>query len=316
MDRELREREQQRQFELREREQQRQMDLQEREQQRMFELQKLKLLNENSAVTQTSMEGNVIAPEANRKTIDLKHLVQKFDLKDGEISSFLILFERQAKRMGLSKDDYVFHLLGLLPLEITQLIARESEEEASDYAFVKNLLLKRFKLSPEKFRQKFVYHIRDSKGTWSDYVFEIRNYFNEWLAGLKINDFNSLKELIITDQLKKRVPNLIREHFIDSWPKYVNANELAAELDEYESVRSGIKISSENKGTKFLNLNDDSKNYSRMTNYRNPSRIDSYKYENRNTVVGHKSYEIWHGFDLFRYFIIFYIYPQILHFYM
>lgn len=291
----MQEREKVRELEVQERAKQREIEerlklkeIEDREKQRNFELQKLQLQNENKIVCQTSNEGNTTVPESNIKTIDFRNLMQKFDVKESEISSFLILFERQAKRVGLEEGDYVFHLLGLLPLEITQLIARESEEEASNYAFVKKLLLKRFKLSPEKFRQKFVSHVKDSKSTWSDYVFEIRNFFNEWLSGLKVNDLDSLKELIITDQLKKRVPGLMREHFIDSWPNYVNASELATKLDEYDSVRSGLKINSE-KSTKSVGQYDDYKNYSRVSNFPNSNRYDN-KFENRN-AMSHKSFE-------------------------
>lgn len=66
------------------------------------------------------------------------------------------------------------------------------------------MLLKHFKLSPEKCRQKFVTHVKEPKYTWKDFVFKIRNYFDEWLEGLKINYFDRLKELMITDQLRKR----------------------------------------------------------------------------------------------------------------
>jgi len=277
------EQEKQQLLEIQDREKQRLLEIEDREKQRNFELQKLRLLNENRVMFPTSTESNITMQE-NKKCIDLKGLMQKFDLKDGDISSFLIIFERQAKRVGLSEDDYVFHLLGLLPPEITQLIARESEEQANEYAFVKNLLLRRFKLSPEKFRQKFVNHNRDSKNTWTDFVFEIRNYFNEWLSGLKINDFDSLKELIVVDQLKKRVPNFMREHFIDSWPNYVNANELAGKLDEYENVRSGIGIKNSNefKSNPKLWPREDPKNIPRVMNYGNSDGIES-KFENRET---------------------------------
>ena len=56
-----------------------------------------------------------------------------------------------------------------------------------------------------------------------------------------MKDFNGLKELIITDQLKKKVPYEIRDHFIDSWTKITKPSELADKIDEYESVRRTCK---------------------------------------------------------------------------
>ncbi|UYV73949.1 hypothetical protein LAZ67_11001566 [Cordylochernes scorpioides] len=162
----------------------------------------------------------------------------KYESKDNDLSFYLILFERQAKRLGLDGDQWAFSLLGLLPYEMTQLIARETEEQSGDYRFVKRLLLKRYKLSPEQFRQKFEKHKRSQKGSWRDFAFELRGYFNEWIEGINVENFDSLKDLSVTNQLKKKVPNVLRNHLIDDWTKLNNPDELADKLDEYENVRT------------------------------------------------------------------------------
>ncbi|UYV75799.1 hypothetical protein LAZ67_13001398 [Cordylochernes scorpioides] len=161
-----------------------------------------------------------------------------YESKDNDLSFYLILFERQAKRLGLDEDQWAFSLLGLLPYEMTQLIARETEEQSGDYRFVKRLLLKRYKLSPEQFRQKFEKHERSQKGSWRDFAFELRGYFNEWIEGMNVENFDALKDLSVTNQLKKKVPNVLRNHLIDDWTKLNNPDELADKLDEYENVRT------------------------------------------------------------------------------
>ncbi|GFY54803.1 retrovirus-related Pol polyprotein from transposon opus [Trichonephila inaurata madagascariensis] len=128
-----------------------------------------------------------------------------------------------------------------MPGEIYQLMAREAEEKFHDYDYIKSLLLKRFKLSAEIFRQKFVKHQRNPAPSWRDFVFEITSYFKEWLGGLGINDFKGLKNLMITDQLKRRVPGDVREQFVDNWVKSIVPGDLADKLDEYESVRANVK---------------------------------------------------------------------------
>ncbi|GFW46338.1 uncharacterized protein TNCV_3339581, partial [Trichonephila clavipes] len=50
------------------------------------------------------------------------------------------------------------HNPSLLPTEVSHIIAREPDDKANSYEHVKDLLLKRFKLTPEKFRQLFVTH--------------------------------------------------------------------------------------------------------------------------------------------------------------
>ncbi|GFX34182.1 retrovirus-related Pol polyprotein from transposon opus [Trichonephila clavipes] len=78
---------------------------------------------------------------------------------------------------------------------------------------LKGLLLKRFKLSAEIIRQKFVKHQRNPAQSWRDFVFE----------------------------LKRRDPGEVREQFVDNLVKSVVPGDLADKLDEYESVRAKVR---------------------------------------------------------------------------
>ncbi|GBM07569.1 hypothetical protein AVEN_230010-1 [Araneus ventricosus] len=46
-----------------------------------------------------------------------------------------------------------------------------------------------------------------------------------------------LKELIIVDQIKRRVPPEVREHYIDEWSQLNNVENLTSKLDDYDAVR-------------------------------------------------------------------------------
>ncbi|GBM89255.1 hypothetical protein AVEN_180408-1 [Araneus ventricosus] len=72
-------------------------------------------------------------------------------------------------------------------------------------------------------------------------VFELRNYLESWLDDLDVRYFKSLKDLMIVDQLKRRVSNDIKDHFLDECGDLVDPLELAGKLDQYESVRSSRK---------------------------------------------------------------------------
>lgn len=209
-------------------EKERQKEEKEREE-REFELRKLELQSQSTARPQP-----LVSNSSHKLTVELP----KFDSKEGDISLYLVLFERQARRANISEENWVSALLNLLPYDITQLIAREDEDNCEDYDHIKGLLLQRFKLSPENFRQKFTQHIRTADKSFKDYVFELRTFFEEWITGLGITTFEELKNLIITDQLKRRTPAEIKEHFVDEWTKFIKPSELAERLDEYESVRS------------------------------------------------------------------------------
>ncbi|GBO27179.1 hypothetical protein AVEN_261611-1 [Araneus ventricosus] len=64
------------------------------------------------------------------------------------------------------------------------------------------------------------------------------NYFHGWIIGLDISTFDELKELIIVDQIKRRVPPEVCEHCIDEWSQLNNVEELTGKLDDYNVVRT------------------------------------------------------------------------------
>ncbi|GFT93747.1 retrovirus-related Pol polyprotein from transposon opus [Trichonephila clavipes] len=113
---------------------------------------------------------------------------------------------------------------------MANLITREPEEKANNYEHIKGMLLKRFKLSPEAFKVKFKRHCTSAENTWRDFGFELANYFNEWISGLKIYDFDRLKQLVIVEQMKKHVSRDIQQHFIDDWSRIVTVDDLTENM--------------------------------------------------------------------------------------
>ncbi|GFX92176.1 hypothetical protein TNCV_1740961 [Trichonephila clavipes] len=181
------------------------------------------------------------------KESDTKFLVKKvsnfihrFDLKE-DISLYLKLFERQAQRLNIDQENWVSHLLGLLPTEVSYIIAREPDDKANSYEHVKDFLLKHFKPTPEKFRQLFVTHQKAPERTWIDFYHELNTYFNGWIDGLKIDTFKKLSDLIITDQLKRKTPFEFKEYYLDEWANMNSAVQLAEKLKEFEDFKRTLK---------------------------------------------------------------------------
>ncbi|GFX35901.1 retrovirus-related Pol polyprotein from transposon opus [Trichonephila clavipes] len=125
--------------------------LKEKELQLKFDLERFKIESGFRVNDESNDSTNTCSVTSN---LNFKKLIQDFDPKQSDISLYLVIFERQAKRASIENKEWVGQLLGLLPLEIVQFIAREPEEQAENYDYVKKLLLKRFQLSPEVFRQK------------------------------------------------------------------------------------------------------------------------------------------------------------------
>ncbi|GFV24078.1 SCAN box domain-containing protein [Trichonephila clavipes] len=169
-----------------------------------LELRKLELSQQNQPLNDESGRRVEIGPK-----IQLTQITTKFDEKHDEISLYLINFERKAELAQVPKKDWVAYLLAVLPAELSNMLAREPTERANNYDFVKDLILK--------------------------------SYFTEWIAELQVKTFEQLKDLLITEQLKYRVPAEVREHFLDDWIKLKTPYELAEKLDEYESIKQSFR---------------------------------------------------------------------------
>ncbi|GFW26730.1 uncharacterized protein TNCV_2851201 [Trichonephila clavipes] len=126
-----------------------QLRLNEQKRKYEFELEKLRIQTQSKLGADTSKES-----DTKFLVKEISKFIHRSDLKE-DISLYLKLFERQAQRLNIDQENWVSHLLGLLPTEVSHIIAREPDDKANSYEHVKDLLLKRFKLTPEKFRQLF-----------------------------------------------------------------------------------------------------------------------------------------------------------------
>ncbi|GFV26770.1 uncharacterized protein TNCV_5000541 [Trichonephila clavipes] len=199
----------------------------EKENQRQFELQKFQITTNTSTTS-----------DSNMPKLELQKLLPIFDPKTTDITIYLNLFERQLTFLKVPIQQWVVYLVGLLPTEVSKLITRESFADAQDYYKVKQILLKRFKLSAEKFRQMFSRHIKDPVKTWRDFYFDLQTYFDGWLKESKVTTLEELKDLIVTDQIKKKTPQDYKDHFLDQWCSWNNPLQLVDKLDSYEEVKN------------------------------------------------------------------------------
>ncbi|GFS78957.1 retrovirus-related Pol polyprotein from transposon 17.6 [Trichonephila clavipes] len=192
-----------------------------RENQQIFELQKLQLITDTSTTA-----------DSNMPKLELHKLF--FDPKTTDVTIFLDLFERQLTFLKVPVPQWVVYLVGLLSTEVSNLITKESVVDAQDYYKVKQILLKRFKLSAEKFRQMFSWHSKDPVKTWHDFYFDLQTYFDGWLKESKVTTLEELKDLIVADQIKKKTPQDYKDHFLDQWRNWNNPLQLVDKLDSYE----------------------------------------------------------------------------------
>ncbi|GFX92675.1 retrovirus-related Pol polyprotein from transposon 412 [Trichonephila clavipes] len=175
--------------------------------QRAFELEKLKLQAQNPPAS----VGNSSQMYSNPMRLDLKTVLPTFIPDKDDISLFLTMFERQMKLLNVPADFWVSHLIGVLPIS-----------------------LRRFKLTADRFRVLFA-DTRNRIIPRGKISFDLRTFFEGWLKELAIDSFETLKDLIIADQIKKRCPPDYKNHFLDTWEILNDPVVLAEKLDSYEN---------------------------------------------------------------------------------
>ncbi|GFS29350.1 uncharacterized protein NPIL_586341 [Nephila pilipes] len=134
-----------------------------------FDVQKLRLENERIRMNETTNSELVV-----KSKVELQNFLPKFDPKNNDISLYLVLFEKQAKRVEIKRENLTSHLIGLLPYNVALIII-------------------------------IVYETSGKKKT-SLGVISHTNCFHEWIRGLQINTFEDLCDLMITDQIKRTPP--------------------------------------------------------------------------------------------------------------
>ncbi|GFU31398.1 uncharacterized protein TNCV_2232351 [Trichonephila clavipes] len=92
-----------------------------------FELEKLRIQTQSKLGADTSKES-----DTKFLVKEISKFIHRFDLKE-DISLYLKLFERQAQRLNIDHVNWVSHLLGLLPTEVSHIIAREPDNKANSY---------------------------------------------------------------------------------------------------------------------------------------------------------------------------------------
>lgn len=265
----------------------REYELLKQEKDREFELEKKRLELECLKAKQGIDSNSSTSVIDTTFSQNFQKLMPKFNSKTDDISLFLEIFERQVKVLKIPSDRWVSYLIGTLPIEINNLIARESEEETKEYPFVKSLLLSRFKLSAEKFRQLLVKTQKSPETTWHDFYHELCTYQDGWLTSLKIETFQDLKDLMLVDQIKRRAPIEFKEHFIDEWASIKSPKELVTKIEEFEDARKTIPAKSKPVDSKSKTINKYNRNIN-FSDYKNKDKVHknfhSQKNEMRNTA--------------------------------
>ncbi|KAF8785780.1 Transposon Tf2-9 polyprotein like [Argiope bruennichi] len=146
--------------------------------------------------------------------MDITKVVLRSNPKEDEIGLYLTIFESQLKFLSIPESEWIPYLISSLPTEKALLIPRQDEENSQDYRKVKEMLLKRYRLTANRFRQLFSQHKKSPDRTWRAFYFEIASYFEVLITEFNIKKFQkgpeqqeafeTLKKRIITPKVLKQ----------------------------------------------------------------------------------------------------------------
>ncbi|GFT42205.1 retrovirus-related Pol polyprotein from transposon 297 [Trichonephila clavipes] len=95
---------------------------------REFELEKMKIQLQMQKLSQAP----VTSQQLENPKLELNRTIPRFNSKEDEMGLYLTIFERQAKFLNIPENTRTAYLIGSLPPDIAQLIAREDEEDAQN----------------------------------------------------------------------------------------------------------------------------------------------------------------------------------------
>ncbi|GFS68568.1 retrovirus-related Pol polyprotein from transposon opus [Trichonephila clavipes] len=154
------------------------------------------------------------------------------------------LFFQSLERAFLTKkinDEYKSEILiNLLGERAHNVLLYIKEEELNDYEKLKSILLREFQLTPRECLNSFKNAVKSSGETYIQFAARLTANFQYYCSLRKVNSFESLCDLIISDKLFETLNKETATHIgileAEDWFRPID---LAKECDIYISSRSG-----------------------------------------------------------------------------
>ena len=162
-----------------------------------------------------------------------KHIrfVPIFD--EADVDKFFLHFEKVAISMKWPEESWVMLLQTALRGKAREIYTQLSIDEAQ-YYLVKRLILNAYELVPEAYRQKFRNLTKKKEETFQEFAKNKELLLNRWLSSQEVGtDFEKLKQLIIIEEFKNRIPADVRTYIEE---QRVDDIQVAARLADEHSL--------------------------------------------------------------------------------
>ncbi|GFV49280.1 retrovirus-related Pol polyprotein from transposon opus [Trichonephila clavipes] len=155
------------------------------------------------------------------------------------------LFFQSLERAFLSKkinDEYKSEILINLLGERAHVLLYIKKEELNDYEKLKSIVLREFQLTPRECLNSFKNAVKSSGKTYIQFAARLTANFQYYCSLRKVNSFESLCDLIISDKLFETLNKETATHIgIREAKDWFRPIDLAKECDIYISSRSGSR---------------------------------------------------------------------------
>ncbi|GFU69002.1 integrase catalytic domain-containing protein [Trichonephila clavipes] len=156
------------------------------------------------------------------------------------------LFFQSLERAFLTKkinDEYKSEILiNLLGERAHNVLLYIKKEELNDYEKLKSIVLREFQLTPRECLNSFKNAVKSSGETYIQFAARLTANFQYYCSLRKVNSFESLCDLIISDKLFETLNKETATHIsIREAEDWLRPTDLAKECDIYISSRSGSR---------------------------------------------------------------------------
>ncbi|XP_077512030.1 uncharacterized protein LOC144122958 [Amblyomma americanum] len=191
-----------------------------------------------------------------------------------DMAKYLVKFVHVCERNGIERSLWAQNLLALLPGEASDVITCLSKEAFESYSDVKEALLRKYKLSPEAFRQRFRY-AKKGRESNVDFAFRLKADLEEWLKGEEVfDDRDKSIECIALEQFYRCIDEDVRLWLQDRL-KEVKLSKAAELAEEYYTRRSlhsrAVRVEKTDRRDGFSRKSDERKQITRRESRKDES---------------------------------------------
>jgi len=171
----------------------------------------------------------------------MKHVLPKMPLESAELPQYFETVEKLYGMYEVSAEVQTKILILFLTAQAKSLINQMSIDDMSKYDELKDFLLTKYKLTPRKYKIKFETAVENVRETYTLFAARLRNLLSYYLKNRFVKDYETLIELLISDQLKGSLPQRLLNYILtqegEGW--YV-ARKVALLADVYVNNRATV----------------------------------------------------------------------------